>query len=90
MPDPSILSVGDLVRFVALPREWLKPDCVIAREDIQFMKAMLKRAWPSRVVNIDEYGVPWIYARVRERGKLRLHSWGILESSGWRRVNRRG
>jgi hypothetical protein len=50
---------------------------------------MIRRTWPSRVVEIDEYGVPWIHARIRLRGRLRFHGWGILESTGWRVVRRR-
>ena len=46
--------------------------------------------WPSRVYEIDEYGQPWIRAKIRERGKLREHFWAIFESTGWRRVSRRG
>ena len=88
MPDPKSLKVGDLVRFVALPDEWSRTGYTVHRESIAFMKMMVSRTWPSRVVEIDEYGCPWIHARIRVRGRLHYHSWGIMESTGWRVVRR--
>jgi hypothetical protein len=89
MPDPKSLSIGDLVHFIALPDEWSLPDYFVHRECRLFMKAMIRRTRPSRVVEIDEYGSPWIHARMRVRGKYHLHSWSIMESTGWRPVKRR-
>jgi len=88
MPDPKSLKVGDLVRFVALPDEWSRTDYTISAGDIAFMKKMIRRSWPSRVSEIDEYGHPWICARMRERGRICHHSWAIMESMGWRLVKR--
>ena len=89
MPDPKSLKVGDLVLFTALPDEWLRSGYTVLRESKLFMKAMIHRTWPSRVVEIDEYGRPWIHARLHVAGKYQVHSWGIMESTGWRLVNRR-
>jgi hypothetical protein len=89
MPDPQALKIGDRVRFVAIPEEWSQPGYRVSAASRRFMAKMLRRSWPSRVVEIDEFGTPWISARIRERGKLRLHTWAILESTGWRRVERR-
>jgi hypothetical protein len=89
MPDPKSLKVGDFVRFTALPDEWSRPGTGVHRESISFMKEMVRRTWPSRVEKIDEYGYPWIRARVRTRGRLYFHSWMITESTGWRLVKRR-
>ena len=89
MPDPKLLRVGDFVRFVALPDEWSRPGFTTPPDSIAFMKQMIRRSWPSRVYEIDEYGQPWIRAKIRERGKLREHFWAIFESTGWRRVSRR-
>ena len=90
MPDPKCLKVGDLVRFTALPDEWSRPGFWVHRESVAFMRALIRRARPSRVAEIDEYGQPWIRARLWLRGRLHHHSWGIMESSGWRLVGRRG
>jgi hypothetical protein len=89
MPDPKTLRVGDLVRFVAIPDEWSRPGYFVHPESVAFMKKMIRRPWPSRVYEIDEYGQPWILAKVRERGKLQTHTWAIFESTGWRPVKRR-
>ena len=88
MPNPKTLKVGDLVRFISLPKEWSQPGYRLMPESLAFMKRMVRRKWPSRIYEIDEHG-PWIQARIRERGKARLHLWLIMESTGWRRVERR-
>ncbi len=90
MPNPKTLKVGDLVRFVSLPDEWSRPGHTVMPEDRAFMKKMIKRTWPSRVRWIDEDGLPWIQAKIRERGRLNDHTWAITESTGWRLVRRRG
>ena len=89
MPDPKCLKVGDLVRFTALPDEWSRPGFTVHRESVAFMRAMIRRTWPSRVAEIDDYGQPWIHARLRLRGRLHHHSWGIMESTGWHLVRHR-
>ncbi len=89
MPDPSQLKVGDLVRFTALPEEWSGSGATVLKESLEFMKVMIRRRWPSRVYEIDEYGTPWIAARIRRRGRRHYHSWGLAESTGWRWVQRR-
>jgi hypothetical protein len=89
MPDPKSLKVGDLVYFTAIPDEWSRPGYSVLPESNLFMKAMLRRIRPSRVVEIDEYGRPWIHARLHIRKRYELHTWGIMESTGWRLVKRR-
>jgi hypothetical protein len=91
MPNPKSLKPGDLVRFTAMPDEWSRKrkGSKLFPDDISFMKAMIKRTWPSRVEEIDDYGFPWISAQIRVRGKLELHTWAITESSGWRLIRPR-
>lgn len=89
MPQPQSLKVGDLIRFVALPDEWSRPGRAVVPESIAFMQKMVTRRRPSRVAEIDEFGYPWINARLRECGTLRYHGWAIMESTGWRLVKRR-
>jgi hypothetical protein len=89
MPDPKLLKVGDRVRFVSIPTEWGAPGYVVPRDDMTFMKKMLKRTHPSRVHEIDYLGYPWIRAITRHRGKAVHHFWMIAESTGWRQVNHR-
>jgi hypothetical protein len=89
MPDPRRLKVGDQVRFVAIPDEWLRRNRALHRDSLAFMKNMISRKSPSRIWRIDDSGYPWIRARMMYRGKPHYHSWLITESSGWRLVRRR-
>lgn len=86
--NPSKLKVGDLVRFTALPDEWNRGDLTLHKDSLVFMKTMIRRRFPSRVYEIDESGTPWIAARIRRRGRVEYHCWGIFESTGWRLVRR--
>jgi len=89
MPDPMKLKLGDRIRFVSLPDEWNDPHYFVHQECIEFMKAMISRSWPSRIYEIDEYGTPWIAARIRKGGRIEHHIWAIFEETGWRFVRRR-
>ncbi len=89
MPEPKKLQVGDRVRFVELPEEWQDPQYTVLPESVEFMEAMIARSWPSRVYEVDEFGTPWIAARLRKDGEIEHHTWGILEQTGWRVVRRR-
>jgi len=89
MPNPRDLRVGDFVRFTALPDEWSHPGYTLHRDSMSFMRILIRRRFPSRVYEIDEYGTPWIAARIRRRGRVEHHTWGIMETTGWRRVSSR-
>lgn len=73
MPDPHSLKIGDQICFIAIPEEWSQPGYTVHKESIAFLKAMIRRARPSRVARLDAYGQPWIEARIRQRGKLHYH-----------------
>jgi len=88
MPDPKSLNVGDRIRFVSLPDEWQAPGYTVLDEDVEFMKTLIARGRPSRVYEIDEYGTPWIAARIHVDGQSEDHYWGIFERTGWRLVRR--
>ena len=54
------------------------------------MELLISRRRSCRVAGIGEDGYPWIEVRVRlEDGTIEHHSWGIYESTGWRKVERR-
>src|SRR5580704_11884257 len=89
MPDPKSLKVGDRVRFVSIPPEWSAPGYVVPREDMIFMKRMIKRSWPSRVYERDYLGYPWIRAVMRHGKKKVFHFWMIADIDGWRKVDSR-
>ncbi len=86
MPDPKQLKVGDRVRFVSLPEEWNQVGFCLHGVSLAFMKRMIQRRFPSRVVEIDEMGYPWIRAQIVVRGKTHYHKWLIMEATGWRQV----
>ena len=88
MPDPRQLQVDDLVRFVSLPEEWEKPGYQNHRDTISFMKRMIRRTWPSRVFEVDDWGYPWIHARILRWGRIEYHAYCITEKTGWRMVRR--
>ncbi len=89
MPDPKQLRIGDRVRFISLPEEWSQPNFTTPPCSVAFMKRMIRRRFPSRIYRIDETGYPWIAARIRRRGRIEHHHWGIFESTGWRVVRRK-
>lgn len=88
MPNPRKLKVGDRVRFFAMPDEWSHPQFTLSAYDRDFMKAMIKRQFPSRIYWVDDFGYPWIKARIKQRNKYVWHSWGISETTGWRQVKK--
>lgn len=88
MPDPSKLKIGDRVRFISLPDEWARPGICLPPESVAFMRKMIRRGYSSRISQI-EHGGPWIEARIWRRGRWEHHTWGIFESTGWRKVRRR-
>ncbi|HRP62361.1 MAG TPA: hypothetical protein PK400_03630 [Phycisphaerales bacterium] len=89
MPDPRELKPGDRVRFIAIPEEWSQPNVTVPEESHAFMKEMIKRRFSSRVDRIDEYGHPWIEAKIKVGEQIEWHSWAITELTGWRKVKKR-
>ncbi len=89
--DPKLwqcLRVGDLVRLTRLPKDffvWSK----LHRETREAYRYLLNRRSPVRVVEVDEYGYPWIEFRFRDRtGKMGYH-WLMINHGGIARVKRR-
>jgi len=90
MPDPKQLAVGDRVVFSSIPAEWQSANYQVLPECRELMEILVARRGSSRVAWIDEYGQPWIEVRVREKdGSLALHTWSIMETTGWRPVRKR-
>ena len=89
MPDPTTLKIGDRIRFLTVPDEWSRKGYTVQPEDRSFMNKLIKRRFPSSVAEKDEYGRPWIYVRLRVRGRVEYHSWCVMESTGWRMVQPR-
>lgn len=89
MPNPKKLKIGDKVRFVSLPDEWQDTKFPVHKASIELMKVLISRSWPSRVYEIDDCGIPWIAVRIRTKGRVEHHHWGINERTGWRLVRKR-
>jgi hypothetical protein len=89
MPDPKTLNVGDKIRFTGVPDEWSDPKYKVSKESKLFLRYMITRKYPSRVYEIDENGHPWIVARIKIKGIFKHHAWAIMETTGWRKVEKR-
>lgn len=89
MPDPTQLSIGDKIRFVARPDEWLQEGFVVQEETLEFMDRVIERGSPSRIAEIDEYGTPWVNVRLKIENEWEYHTYGILEETGWIQVRPR-
>lgn len=76
--DPNLwrtLRVGDYIRFVEYPREFLQPGYSVHPETEDVYKRLLERCTPSRVWLIDEYNAPWIACRFRQaNGRYEQHT----------------
>ena len=83
MPDPKLLKVGDRIKYVTRPLEWIDPKFKVCEDDKKFLDAIIKRGYWQRIYEIDEYGNPWIEIRLKVDGKVQLHTWAIFEDSGW-------
>lgn len=89
MSDPRKLKPGDRVRFIVIPDERSQPNVTVPEESREFMEKMIKRRFSSRVNRIDEYGHPWIEARIKVGERIEWHRWAITETTGWRKVKKR-
>ncbi len=76
--DPELwrsLRVGDRIRLVEYPPEFLQPGYCIHPDTVRVYKKLLKRKTSLRVYEIDEYDSPWIACRFRGRdGRYEWHT----------------
>jgi hypothetical protein len=61
------LRVGDKIRLVEIPPEFLQEGYYIHRSTMQVYKKLVARRRPLRISEIDEYGIPWIRYRCRRK-----------------------
>ena len=90
-PYPPLrdLKVGDRVRLVCFPKEYL-PRHTLHAATRRLYKYLLKRKRPVLVTEIDEMGLPWIECQLRGRnGRMEHHGLLIGTESGWVKVKRR-
>jgi hypothetical protein len=83
------LQVGDHVRFVQIPSSADWPSICFPPETLRLYKRLIARRRPSRVIAMDECGLPWIAYRFRgSDGRMERHSLAIDDES-WVRARRR-
>jgi hypothetical protein len=63
------LKVGDRVRLVEMPPEFLQPGYRIFPETLRVYKKLVARGRPLRIWQIDEWGHPWIWCRFRRKNR---------------------
>lgn len=90
--DPNLwrsFRVGDRIRLVEYPREFLRPGYLIFPETVRVYKKLLKRKSPLRICEIDEWNLPWVQFRFRRRsGAYEWHSLAV-NHDGFVRVKSR-
>jgi len=59
------LQVGDKIRLLEIPPEFLQEGYHVHRDTMQVYKRLLARRRPLRISEIDEDGLPWIECRFR-------------------------
>jgi hypothetical protein len=82
------LRVGDRIRLVGEPPEWLRPGYHVPPETRELWLLLVARRRPLRVYEVDEWGAPWVRCRVRKAGRWEHHYLAIVEG-GWVRVRPR-
>jgi hypothetical protein len=83
------LKVGDRIRLVEMPPEFLQEGYIILPETVRVYRKLLARGRHLRIREIDEYGHPWIWCRFRRKnGGWECHALAV-NHDGLARVTRR-
>src|SRR5262245_27682768 len=70
----KLLRVGDRVRLVEIPAEFLQVGYCIHRDTLRVNRKLVARGRPFRICRIDGAGCPWIRCRIRRKdGRLDHH-----------------
>jgi hypothetical protein len=83
------LRVGDRVRLVEIPAEFLQEGCFVHRETLRVYKRLIARKRALRVFQIDQWKLPWIQCRFRRKDGRWEHHWLAINHSGLRKVQSR-
>jgi hypothetical protein len=82
------LKVGDSVRLVEVPPEFLQPGYYVHPETMRLYKKLIERRRPLRIRLVDKFG-PWIHCKTRhKRYGWQYHSL-LLNHDGLVRVKHR-
>lgn len=86
--DWRTLRVGDRIRFIHMPTEFVRPDA-LHPSTRRVYKRLIERNKSVRVYEIDEWSMPWIRCQFRGRnGRWEYHGL-LINHDGWTRVKRR-
>ena len=83
------LRVGDRIRFVHMPSEFLRPGYVVHRDTRRVFQRLIERRRSVRICRLDEFKMPWIHCQFRLKdGRIEYH-WLLINHDGWVRVKSR-
>jgi hypothetical protein len=83
------LRVGDFIRLVAFPGEFIQPGYHLTPCTRRVYERLMTRRRPVRVDRVDDQGLPWIRCHLRdEDGRWEYHHLAF-NHGGWVRVRRR-
>jgi hypothetical protein len=54
------LRVGDRIRPVSIPSEWLQRGYQLPVETMELWTLLISRRRPIRIFEVDEWGSPWV------------------------------
>lgn len=83
------LQVGDRIRLVEIPKEFLQEGYYIHRDTLRVYKKLLARRRSLRIHEIDEGGLPWVHCRFRRKNGRWEHHFLALNHGGLVRVKPR-
>src|SRR5260221_4882930 len=83
------LKVGDKIRLIEIPPEFLQEDYFVHRDTMRLYKKLLRNRRAIRICDIDEWGLPWIHCRSRLKNGMTLHEFLAFNHGGWVRVKSR-
>jgi hypothetical protein len=83
------LRVGERVRVVRLPSGIDAPGYVFPRETRHLYLRLIAGRRSHRIAEIDEWGLPWIHTKQRDRRYGWIYHWLALNDDSWVRVRHR-
>jgi hypothetical protein len=84
------LEIGDKIRLIEIPPEFLQEGYYIHRNTMRVYKKLLARRRPLRIWMMDEYGHPWIQCRFqRKDGQWEHHTLAVNHDGLVRVISRK-
>ena len=77
------LRVGDRIRLVAIPPEWDQLGYYVHAELLQIYHRLIARGRSLRIVELDDWGAPWVRFRFRKSSGGWEHHFLSITEGGW-------